>query len=89
MQSFLREQLQSTMRYFPFFNRIVLRSITLSFERNDDLNMTLWTKGSRLEQSNLILNASLIDIPPSCNIIKGIGNCSQTSEETITENLSS
>lgn len=87
MQCLFREHFQSTMRNFTLLNRIVLTSITFSKIGNNNLNMTFWSKSTRLKQWHFILYASLVYIPSGSHIIQGIGNQGQTFKELVGENI--
>jgi hypothetical protein len=75
------------VRNFSLLNRVVLRTIALSLERNDHLHVALGAESARLEQRNLVLDATLVHIATSCHIVQSIGDRSQSSEESIAENF--
>lgn len=75
------------MRNLSLFIWIVLAAIILGLVGNNHLNVAFRPKSTALEEWNLILNASLIHVLPSLNIIQRIGNNISALKELIREGL--
>lgn len=85
MQGLLGKHFQSAVRDLPFLNWVVLTAVALSRIRDDYLDVSFGPKGSRLKQRYFILNASLVDVSSSCNVVQSVSHNSQALKEFVAE----
>lgn len=64
-----------------------MTTVIFSFEGHNHLNMAFGTQSAALEQRDLILDASLVHIYSSFDVIKSISHDSSTFEKLIRVNL--
>lgn len=87
VQSLFREHLKRAMGDLTFFYGVILASVGFSEVRHNNLYMALWAESARLQQRNLVLNASLINVSPCLYIIKSISDYGQRFEEFVAEGV--
>lgn len=66
---------------------VVLTSIIFSLVRNDDLNVSLWTKCAAFKERDLVLNASLVHVLTGFDVIKSVGYDLSAAEELVREDF--
>lgn len=87
MEGLLWEHLESAMWDLVFFHRVLLGSIGLSLEGQDDLNVTFGAERAAFKQGRLCRDASNVNILPGLHIVQSVCHQSQLLEELVREDV--